>query len=255
MSSPSIVVLALSTLDSEFQLDESAQRRTWAREDSKEVKVIWVRGGGSHFYEDGDRNLVVPAPEDFGSILAKTLLAIEWINTNLNPDVIVRSNTSSYFQLDKLKKVVNKFQQNQEDFGGYFESYNSERFVNGAGIFLKRSAIEALSQMNPNDWIDIPDDVAISRYLFNHGLKASSLRRNNLAYHHFFFPSHHSRVKGWSNRELTRSRMELIHKFYSSGSLITKIYIYWKLLKLEITQSKLTPYKVLKFLRGGLFRR
>jgi len=254
MSSLSIVVLALSTLDTEYQLDESAQRRTWAREDSKEVKVIWVRGGGSHFYEDGDRNLVVPASEDFGSILAKTLLAIEWINTNLNPDVIVRSNTSSYFQLDKLKRVVNKFQQNQEDFGGYFETYNSERFINGAGIFLKRSAIEALTQMNPSDWVNIPDDVAISRYLLHRGLKAASLKRNNLAYHHFFFPSHHSRVKGWSNRKLTRSRMELIHEFYSSGSQITKIYIYWRLLKLEITQSKLTPHKVLKFLRGGLFR-
>ena len=161
MPNSSIVVLALSTLDSEFQLDESAQRRTWARKDSKEVKVIWVRGGGSHFHDDGDRNLVVPAPEDFRSILAKTLLAIKWINTNLNPDVIIRSNTSSYFQLDKLKKVVNKFQQNQEDFGGYFESYNSERFINGAGIFLKRRAIEALSQMNPNDWIDIPDNIKI----------------------------------------------------------------------------------------------
>jgi hypothetical protein len=250
-----ILILVVATHNGPYGEDLRVQENTLGTIKHPDVKVFWVIAGANQA-ELRNNRLYLPIEEKFGNILMKSVLAIKYLDEKFNPDFIIRSNTSSYFNLIKVKRLCEKLIQNNFDFGGYLETYKvnseqqgEERFVNGSGIYLARKAINLIKEIDINHYANTPDDVAITLYLKNAGLKATEIKRNNICYHHIFVPRAHSRVKSFNNPSLTRDRMRLIHDFTITKSIVRKIRLWLNIFTNEVRNSNISKANTFYYLK------
>lgn len=262
MDVSSVVFLILSHHQKDFLLDEEAQRQTWAKDlSSNGARAIWLRGSSTTkevSYDEQTFILTVPVEDSFDNILEKTILGIKYVSERFDPEIIIRTNTSSYFDIERINRVIKSRLCGGNVLGGHYEKFSGRlkdqdfsdyTFVNGAGIFLPRFSYRSLIGCEPDTYMNFPDDVAITHFLRGKGFSTVEIKRNNLCYHHIYFPRAHVRVKGWSNRALTRERMFRVHRFVTARFL-GKIVSWFALEIWEIRSVRdLNLAKVISYLR------
>jgi hypothetical protein len=201
------------------------QQCTWAKDPHPDVQIIWVRGSGKKSYEMKVDTLYVPCVESYGNILKKTILAAKYIGENFPADLYIRSNVSTYLDLDSLQRNFKKRKFHNFTWGGYVDTCSNFYFpgektisyVTGTGIFLSPKLLHEMSLMNFVEYSKVPDDVAISHYLMSKDLSPVRLKRNNLGSTHVFLPTYQIRAKTSFRSEFASLRMLRIDKFYKSG--------------------------------------
>ena len=219
-----IVFLILASQDEVHQADQMTQVSTWASDDLENIKIFWLHGWKKEEYYLDGRNLYVPCEEDYSNILEKTILGAKYLLRNFEFDLLIRSNVSSYFNLDLLQRELSKGYYRQDFFGGYVDRSNGKYFkrskpfeyVSGTGIFVSRRYLEQLSQLDSSIYTDVPDDVAITDFLNNQGFRLVRMKRCNLSSTHLFFPCFQTRAKSSTDSELAGKRMTQIHSFVFS---------------------------------------
>jgi hypothetical protein len=218
-----IVYLVLASETRINQADLLMQKKTWARKDSGSSIIVWVRGQINGAQKFKDRELTVETPELTENILEKTKLAINWISLNFQPDFIVRTNVSTYFDIAEMEKFLEAHLDSSADFLGYPEyTGNKLRFIgpgfcffSGTGLILSKRGYSALLEINSKEYEGIPDDVAMSHFLNRQGLISKKIHRSNLGYTHLFIPHRFIRLKSSESALLTQSRFVLVHEFYT----------------------------------------
>ena len=125
---------------------------------------------GSTIYVKGDESI---RP----GIYYKTVKAIQYINKNYDYDILLRTNLSSFYNLDHLIKSHANLANSPIFYGGI---YQFGRFVSGTGIFISKKATEYLT-LNDNYEIE-HDDVLISRILSSSGSKLIKFDDNLMVY-------------------------------------------------------------------------
>ena len=254
-----IVFLVLATNDHEYHEDQKAQEATWGRLVEGKFRVYWVFGGAKKL-EVHENRICLPIEDSFENILQKTIDAMRIIIKVDNPDIVIRTNSSSYFHLTKVEKVAKKLLELNFGFAGFLEKYidpktqQPEFFVNGSAIYLSRNAQKIIANLNHTEFFGVPDDVAINRSLISSGLQHTKTSRNNICYHHLFYPTAHIRVKGWGNRELTRMRMVAIHDFFTTQNLFVKVHKLFNIYSQEWKTSGVTLNKFFKYLYNTRFK-
>jgi hypothetical protein len=226
--------------------DEFAQRRTWAAEDSDYCQVIWLRSHSGQQYEFRDRTLFVPCDGSFNAILEKTILGMGWVSKNLDFDYLIRSNTSTYFDVRSIRRRISRIKEGQ--VGGIFETTRKNldgfekgyRYLNGSGLYMTKKSTEFLSSLDPRRYESTPDDIAIYHFLNDNGTKFIRLHRNNLDLHHIFLPFSQIRVKSWSNPKLTTVRMMLVHNFFLSTGITHRTVSWLKVERNELHHAKVS---------------
>lgn len=234
--------------------DETAQRKTWAIADTASIQVIWLRGHSENVYKFQDRTLFVPCVPSFESILEKTILGFNWVLENVEFDYLIRSNTSTYFQVNRVIKRIGKIEEGE--LGGTFETNRRRipefdkgyRYLNGSGLYMTRNSALALATLNPHFYSGLPDDLSIFKYMMSLGFRPIPIKRNNLDLHHFFYPYPQVRVKSWSSPELTVSRMFKVHAYFESKSNLLKIRSWLEVELNEIRYSRITLRNLKKVL-------
>lgn len=238
-----VVILALAGGERAHLRDEEAQRNTWAR-NSHQIEIIWVHGSEEKNVRYLDRRLLVPIPENYSNLLKKTIEATRWIEDNLEYDFLIRSNVSSYFDIELLLNQMYKAP-SREFVGGAFQYYKSakkevlEKFINGAGIYMSRDVVKYLNEIKPESFQGIPDDVAISRYL-GQKYDLQSVSICNLCMTHFFYRAPQTRVKSQIRKRsirtnwITPKRMHNVHSYYQSEKLINRSFQRIKLQMYEL---------------------
>lgn len=242
-----ILILILSSEDPINLRDEQAQRATWAK-DHLECRVIWIKGDISkgEYFEPENRILYLDLEEKTSNILRKTILAIRWaMAQDWKPDIIVRSNVSTYFNIDKLIKKCKRvfFQEDKPYVAGYFDRHKEnyigqtpkKDFASGAGIFLNEMAIESLLNIDVQEFENIPDDVAISMYLLKNNVIPASFSRCNIHITGIFLNTAYLRVKSSTDSTLASKRMAMIHEFNVEERLFFRIK---KLIKLYVSELR-----------------
>jgi hypothetical protein len=108
--------------------------------------------------------------------------------------------------------------------------------------------------MNPDEWIGIADDVAISEYLKKENCECYYLNRNDLTdFYPFRIDSQH-RIKSWDNSEVTLSRFNEIHQMYTNrGIKLLQSYFLHNIKELKRFMAAYPPYKGLNSLRAARF--
>lgn len=253
-----IIFLIIAGGGQSHESHEIAQRETWASIIYEEVEILWLRGGspfGTFLSQD---TLFVPCEEKYENLLEKTIHGINWLIENRTFDILIRSNTSNYFSLKKLLQYSYKLK--VLEVGGQFETTRRNfvyikkgyRYLNGSAIFLGQKACHSLVQMNTNEYIDIPDDLAIHHFLESQGFKFYKIPRNNLGTHHIFFPFFQVRVKSWNNDALTSARMQKVHEYFCSTSGFARLGAWFKVQRLEWEYAEISLRNLLKLIQRYL---
>lgn len=240
-----ILILILSSKNEINIRDEMTQRETWAT-NSKNCRIIWIRGDASQeeFYDEKERTLYVQVEEKSKNILEKTILAMRWaMKQQWQPDIIIRSNVSTYFKPDKLVTectelmrrtygplIAGYFDRHKED---YFQKGGRRDFVSGAGIFLNKKAVNELLRINLEKFREIPDDVAISIYLLEKGVSAFPIRRCNMYLTGLLKENSYIRVKSSVDSDLASIRMKMIFDYDQQGSWYRRSLQKWIIYRKE----------------------
>lgn len=252
-----VIILIIASNDLEHERDLLTQKRTWVSRCPESISVIFLRGWqNNYFFLDID-TLYVPCREEYSLILTKTLLGINYLLENYDFDILIRSNVSTYFESKRLIKELNKSIYSSDFFGGYFDKtsikyFNQKKsleYVSGAGVFLSRAAVAKLSKLNSEKYVGIADDIAISKYL-NDQKEIMSIRmvRNNLHYTHLFIPTFYIRTKNSFDSNSASRRMNLIDQYFRSDSKSMKIRAYFQIQKNEVSEYRMHPEGLIKFL-------
>jgi len=227
------------------EADELAQRETWAMEDKQFCQIIWLRSHARQEFKFEDRTLFVPCDSSFDAILEKTILGARWVTENIDFDYLVRSNTSTYFEVDSILKNFSKIQDNE--VGGTFETNRKNlsgfakgyRYLNGSGLYMNRNTAIALSSLDSLEYRASPDDIAIFDFMSSRGFSFFKVRRNNLDLHHIFIPRSQIRVKSWSNPALTVARMTLVHRYFQCKGFFPKLFCWFEVERNEIRNASI----------------
>lgn len=238
-----IVFLVLASNTVVNEKDQLMQMRTWAERDSENIKIVWVRGGESTDFSLKSRQLYAPVQESYENILQKTVLATKWIAKNYDPDFLIRTNVSTYFDLRACEEFLGKAQEMQIDLLGYPEITKIRNkiftppfiFMSGTGIIMSRKAIGLLANIDWSVYEGLPDDVALSHYFKTLPIKNRYITRSNLGYTRIFIPNWFIRLKSSENSLLTQTRFKLVHHFYTNPSPYNFLIIQWnEILNLEL---------------------
>ncbi len=226
--------------------DEIAQRETWAKQDSQFAQIIWLRSHSSSTYKFQDRTLYVPCDSSFEGILEKTIIGLKWVLENVEFDYLIRSNTSTYFEVNSIIDRIDRVKEGQ--LGGTFETNRKHlsgfpkgyRYLNGSGLYMTRNSATILATLKPHTYRSSPDDLSIFKFMKGQGFSFIPIKRNNLDLHHIFCPYSQVRVKSWSNPELTVSRMASVDKYFQAFGYLAKIGSWLVVEMNEIRHSKIT---------------
>ena len=249
-----LLFLVLAGGGPEHLRDEAAQRDTWAAGDSNRHSVIWLRAGEGNQFNHESRTLYVRSNE--GELLKKTVLAVDWALENMEFDAIVRTNVSSFFEIDTLIDKLHMKCFNSKSFGGHLHYKKRPRtdstgnfFISGTGIFLGNNAARFLSKIPLNKYESIPDDIAITDYLKSFPeLNIISIPRLSLSNHHFFFASCFIRCKSSWNDSLASKRMSLINSYFNAGGRLEKTLLALRIYYFELKSCRFSFFAPLRYL-------
>ncbi len=183
MEKTDILVLVLAGKTKLSDRNLKAQKNTWMQSFSKKVKIITFSGSDLVKY-DGN-HLTVVADDDYSNLSFKTLKAFEWVAENIEFDYLMRTNTSSYIDLENLIKFCDS-NNNELLYRGrkITNSFNKRTisYVSGAEILLSKKVFKLLIK-NKKMWdINFVDDVSIGASLQNHNIlieESESIQFNN----------------------------------------------------------------------------
>jgi hypothetical protein len=239
-----IIILIIASNDVVHENDLQTQFKTWISNCPRDIRVIVLRGWENDFYKFENNVLFVPCREDYSSILTKTILGIRYILQNLDFEILIRTNVSTYYEPKKLLIELNQPRYKKDFAGGYvdrssqkvFNTKNSFEYISGTGIFLSKNVAKIVSELDPEVYNNIFDDIAISHYLQKQNVQIIRLPRNNLHSTHFFIPTFHIRMKNSFNPMTASVRMKLVHDFFQARNINQKLHIYWKICSNEFNE-------------------
>ncbi len=232
-----IVFLIPASTAWENQRDQLAQKASWAGDLPPHVKVFWYLGRQNEAEEVIGDVLYLNCAEGYDYILAKTIHAIRWLNENLDFDVVIRTNVSTYFDLRRTLEVAEAFQNQDIKVGGFLDqtyfgvgkSKMKLRFITGTGIVMSREAVKLLGSSDLDSVFGVPDDVAISAFFLSQNFQLTSIRRGNLSVTRLFVPSWQIRLKASDDPYLASSRFSLVHGYFNSQEKKGKAREYFRI--------------------------
>lgn len=258
LDSPKILYLILASSNSEHERDALTQSQTWASQ--VQENVFWLRGSDLPSFKLVGRELFVPTVEGYKNILRKTLQGLSWINKNFEYDFVFRTNVSTYVDVKRLGQFIKEKRMSLNSAAGYpeylkksepAEKGHIEAFLSGSGILLGR---DVSFEMTKSDCLfsdSSPDDVAISRFLRDSGVKTFFLPRSNIHSIHIYTPAPFIRCKSSTNEFAASIRMKLVHEIVTSNYR-TKVIAYFDLLSFEIQlltkDLKCLPDEIIRFM-------
>jgi hypothetical protein len=236
-----VLILVIASRNEVNEQDRLWQLHTWANQDLEDISILWLRGWNEDHYLLSDRELFVPCKEEYGNILEKTILGVNFVLEHMSFDVLIRSNVSTYFDLVGLKRELSRNQFKKDFYGGYVDMTNGSYFglsqpfeyLSGTGIFMSRPYAQRLSTLNSKDFDEVPDDVAISEFFKSVGLRRIRMKRNNLSSTHIFLPTFHIRAKSSTDSGLAGKRMVLLYRYFGSKAPQNRIRVYISILIME----------------------
>jgi hypothetical protein len=116
--------------------------------------------------------LYVPCDASFEGILEKTIISFKWVLENVEFDYLIRSNTSTYFEVSSIAERINQIKEGQ--LGGTFETNRKHllgfpkgyRYLNGSGLYMTRNSAKILEYSNSE--ISINSIRNFRRRIFNY---------------------------------------------------------------------------------------
>lgn len=232
--------LILSDGGPEHLDDLHSLQKSWAQKLDM-GQVFYLKGGNTHNSLDEFGNLNVATSIE--SILEKTKLGIGFLLSEYSFDYLIRVNVSTFVRPNLVDGYLRKCFPMVAGFPMKIENEWTRKvglnfFLSGAFLVFDRKRCELFTQIDSDAFRDVPDDVAISTYLHNCGVKMNRIPRNSLSDSHILWKKTHSRLKTSSLPQAANSRYEIVEKYESSKNWLKRcrllIFFYkneWDLFK------------------------
>ena len=164
-----ILFLVMSCNNSDFIEEENIVKETWAKpiinEEHPNVSFLSYRGvnGISEHIDEENHVLFLNSKDGRGDTYIKTIKAFDYLLKNNNFEYIVRTNTSTYVNVQLIVKLINSLSENEISIFGTRIIVNlcskGCYYFRGNCIILKRCHIETIVK-TPTD-IRTVDDAAM----------------------------------------------------------------------------------------------
>jgi hypothetical protein len=251
-----IIILAIANGPPVHDAHRIAQSQTWAKEDTADIKIRWLKSNSNtNLGGLDDRILWLNSSPEFAGILQNSVLGLQWILDNEIFDWIVFTNTSTYFRVNNLGKLLKKMPTDRPIVAGNLQPYypindkwgRKRTYLQGSGIYINYEAALKIVNLNFLNFGDMPADLALTDYIKMHEIEIKKIPVCNLYIHHVLFSSSQIRVKSREYPNLPVLRMYRIHRIYSAHFALVKIYYWIKLELLELTVVNKSPMNVTKY--------
>jgi len=158
-----VLVLAGNTRRSNINL--KYQKMTWQKK-HEDIEIVTYSGGSN--FEFKNNNLILNVSDNYKDISEKTREAFLWISKNIDFDYLIRTNTSSYIDLENLKKFCDR-NNITNLYRGRILKYQLNNlnihYASGDEVLLSKDTFDKIIK-NINFWdINLPDDVSIGKLM------------------------------------------------------------------------------------------
>jgi len=165
--------------------------------------------------------------EGFGGIIPTSMSAIKFGLDRYSPDFIIRTNVSSYWNLDVLREVLVSLPKT-DFYGGVpgpiprsmTKTLQSQLYASGAGIFMSADVAHLITSNSSNLDLSIIDDLAIARFMHSQRIRVRKMSRYDLNFaeevsdldDRTLLSSYHYRCKAGTDSRIDVSIMKTLHK-------------------------------------------
>jgi hypothetical protein len=153
-------------------------------------------------------------------IFIKTIKSIEYINKNYDYDYLIRTNISSYFNINNIISYLEYLPKNNFATGFILNIPIYNDFLHGTSIILTKDITHYLYLNYHNFNLDIPDDVLISIILKSMNIKLNKIDEelilfliNNVYDENIYIPNNilYFRIKNADIRDIDEKYFELLY--------------------------------------------
>ncbi len=123
----------------------------------------------------------------YGGLIPATISAVSFLQEKYDPDFIIRTNVSSYWNLAALRKLLSSLPSlavyagiTGAAFGGVSGYLNRSRYVSGAGMIMSRDVCQQMVQEKNKFDLTCIDDLSIGRTFSRLGIKPIDTTRVDL---------------------------------------------------------------------------
>jgi hypothetical protein len=124
------------------------------------------------------------AHSGYGGLIPTTISAISYLQSQYDPDFIIRTNVSSYWNLVALRKLLGELPPTGvyagvtgEAFSGLAGLVKSAKYVSGAGMILSRDVCKKMVSERKKFDLTCIDDLSIGRTFAGMKIKSTELSR------------------------------------------------------------------------------
>ena len=125
---------------------------------------------------DGKNNLTCDSVQGWDEILPNTISAMKYIQDNLNFDYLIRTNQSTYWNLQNLSELLRSLPETNL-YAGFVDSKLPMQFVSGSGVIMSKDVVNLLTKNPEKLESRLIDDLAIGKFLNSMGIKPFHLIR------------------------------------------------------------------------------
>lgn len=237
-----VTILAIAGGAKRHLLEEQAQKDTWANSSEDCFNIFWIHGRPELIAStlDSGRRLLVPVAEEYSKLLDKRIYSLEWALENAPADFYVLTNCSGYIDLPSLSELCLRLPKSDLYTGpagdGYIQGKGLDElgqyYVGGGFVIISADVARCLSYLNPAEFGEMSDDLAMGLWLQQNGISAKPLYFCNLSYGDYLKKSTYTRIRHLTRPKVTINRMNEVHRYFiqNSYSKITQIREIWRLL-------------------------
>lgn len=138
-----------------------------------------------HFFRENHG--IFSAHTGYGGLIPTTISAITFLQEKHDPDFIIRTNVSSYWNLPALRTLLSSLPSSKvyagvtgAAFGGVSGYLNRSRYVSGAGMIMSRDVCRQMILEKDKFNLACIDDLSIGRTFANLGIKPIETKRLDL---------------------------------------------------------------------------
>ena len=157
-----ILILILASNRYPSPLNEYMQKKTWIKKiTDKNIEVIYFKSSKITSLKGRYLHIKQKNKTIFG-IKERTVSALDWCIQNKDFDFILRMNSSSYINIENLRKFINNMN-SEYIYAGREMLFHNDKFVSGAGIILNRKSVNLILENKNLLENNLFDDVAIGK--------------------------------------------------------------------------------------------
>ena len=130
------------------------------------IKTLFIYGNvdkNNVFHTDHDLYFDV-SESIVPGCLKKTVKAFEYVNENYTYDYLIRTNLSTFWNLNKILKKVEKFP-NKRCLAGDIRTFRNIKYIFGTGLIYSKDLVDILVKDKDKLNYKKADDIVLSMYL------------------------------------------------------------------------------------------